>query len=62
MVRFDFELQSPASAEAVRTALLDFTERRPHLWRIQPAENGGSTHHIIWDRRSKTVFGKLFMD
>lgn len=121
MPRFEFELRSQATPEAVRAALLDFTERRPELWpglpassyevyevgdtwaeiregyrgpiwwreryhwptpdtvewtavesgfgapgslvvwRIQPGEDGGSTHHVIWDRRGKTVFGKLFM-
>jgi hypothetical protein len=121
VVRFDFEFRSPASPEAVRTALLDFTERRPQLWpglpadqyevyevgdtwaeiregyrgpiwwrerydwsvpgiirwtavdsgfgapgsyvvwRIESAEDGGSTHRITWDRRGRTVFGKLFI-
>ena len=119
--RFEFDLRSPASPEAVRAALLDFTERRPELWpglpadsyevyevgdtwaeiregyrgpiwwrerydwsapgtirwtavdsgfgtpgsyvlwTIEPADDGGSTHHIIWDRHGKTLFGKLFM-
>ncbi len=121
MVRFDFELRSQASPEAVRMALLDFTERRPQLWpglpadqyevyevgdtwaeiregyrgpiwwrerydwsapgiirwtavdsgfgalgssvvwRIESAEDGGSTHRISWDRRGRTAFGKLFI-
>lgn len=121
MVRFEFDLRSPASPQAVTGALLDFTDRRPDLWpglpadqyevyevgdtwaevregyrgpiwwrerydwsvpgvvrwtavdsgfgapgshvvwRIEPAEDGGSVHHITWDRRGKTVFGKLFM-
>ena len=28
---------------------------------IEPAEGGGSRLHITWDRRGKTVFGKLFV-
>jgi hypothetical protein len=28
---------------------------------IEPAEGGGSRLRIIWDRRGKTVFGKLFV-
>ncbi len=31
------------------------------VWRIESAEGGGSTHRIVWDRRGKTLFGKLFM-
>ena len=121
MPRFEFDLPSAASPEAVRAALLDFTERRPELWpglpadsyriyevgdtwaelregyrgpiwwrerydwsspriirwtaiesgfgmpgsyvewRMESVEGGGSRHHIVWDRRGKTVFGKLFM-
>lgn len=121
MVRFTFDLRTDAPPEAVRAALLDFSEHRPELWpglpadqyevyevgdtwaeiregyrgpiwwrerydwsvpgRIQwtavdsgfgrpgsyvvweiaPAEGGGSRHHITWDRRGKTVFGKLFI-
>ena len=121
MPRFEFDLSSQASPEAVRAALLDFTARRPDMWpglpaesyevyevgdtwaeiregyhgpiwwrerydwsvpgtiqwaavdsgfgtpgsyvvwRIEPTEDGGSAHHVIWDRRGKTVFGKLFM-
>jgi hypothetical protein len=38
VVRFDFELRSRASPEAVRTALLDFSERRPELWPGLPAD------------------------
>jgi len=29
------------------------------VWEIEPAEGGGSRLHITWDRRGKTVFGKL---
>jgi hypothetical protein len=121
MPRFEFDLRSPASPEAVRAALLDFSERRPQLWpglpadsyevyevgdtwaeiregyrgpiwwrerydwsepgairwaavdsgfgmpgsevswRIEPTNEGGSRHRITWDRRGRTVFGKLFM-
>ena len=121
MPRFEFDLRSQASPEAVRAALLDFSDRRPELWpglpadsyrvyevgdtwaevregyrgpiwwrerydwsvpdriqwtaidsgfgmpgsyviwRIEPAEAGGSRHHITWDRHGKTMFGKLFM-
>ena len=32
MARFDFDLRTGAAPEAVRAALLDFTERRPELW------------------------------
>ena len=113
-------MRSPASPEAVRAALLDFSEGRPELWpglpadqyevyevgdtwaeiregyrgpiwwrerydwsvpgriqwtavdsgfgkpgsyvvwEIEPAESGGSRHHITFDRRGRTVFGKLF--
>jgi hypothetical protein len=28
---------------------------------IEPAEGGGSTLHVTWDRRGKGVFGKLFV-
>jgi hypothetical protein len=31
------------------------------VWEIEPAEGGGSRHHITWDRRGKTAFGRLFM-
>ena len=121
MARFEFEMRSQASPEAVRDALLDFTERRTDLWpglpadqyevyetgdtwaeiregyrgpiwwrerydwsvpgriqwtavdsgfgtpgsyvvwEIEPAQGGGSTNHILWDRNGKTVFGKLFV-
>ena len=121
MARFEFEIRSQASPEAVRAALLDFSERRPELWpglpaeqyevyevgdtwaeiregyrgpiwwrerydrsvpgrirwtavdsgfgtsgsyvvwEIEPAAGGGSRHHIIWDRRGKSVFGKFFV-
>ena len=37
MPRFEFDLRSPASPEAVRAALLDFSERRPELWPGLPA-------------------------
>ena len=121
MPRFEFDLRSDASPEAVRAALLDFSERRPKqwpgppadqyevyevadtwaeiregfrgpiwwrerydwsapdkvrwtavdsgfgapgsyvVWHIEPAEGGGSRHHILWDRHGKTAFGKVFM-
>ena len=121
MARFEFHLSSEASPEAVRSALLEFSEHRPELWpglpadqyevyevgdaraeiregyrgpiwwrerydwsvpgtiqwdavdngfgapgsyvvwRLEPTEDGGSTHHIIWDRRGRTVFGRLFI-
>jgi hypothetical protein len=32
MARFQFDLPTEAAPEAVRTALLDFSERRPELW------------------------------
>lgn len=38
MARFQFDLRSQASPEAVRAALLDFTERRPELWPGLPAD------------------------
>ena len=38
MARFEFDLSSEASPEAVRTALLDFTARRPELWPGLPAD------------------------
>jgi hypothetical protein len=28
---------------------------------IQPAEGGGSTLHVTWERRGRGVFGKLFV-
>ena len=31
------------------------------VWRIEPVEGGGSTHNIVWDRRGRTVFGKVFI-
>jgi Polyketide cyclase / dehydrase and lipid transport len=37
--RFEFDLPSAASPEAVRAALLDFTERRPELWPGLPADS-----------------------
>jgi hypothetical protein len=121
VARFEFDIHSQASPEAVRAALLDFSERRPELWpglpadqyevyevgdtwaeiregyrgpiwwrerydwsvpgriqwtavdsgfgmpgsyvvcEIEPAEGGGSRLHITWDRRGKTVFGRLFV-
>jgi hypothetical protein len=121
VARFEFRLHTDASPEAVRAALLDFSDRRPEIWpglpadsyevyevgdtwaeiregyrgpiwwrerydwsapdRIQwtavdsgfgmpgsnviwttePSEGGGSTVHITWDRRGKTMFGKLFI-
>jgi hypothetical protein len=39
MPRFEFDLRSSASPEAVRAALLDFTERRPELWPGLPADS-----------------------
>jgi polyketide cyclase/dehydrase/lipid transport protein len=32
MARIEFDIRTDASAEAVRAALLDFSERRPELW------------------------------
>lgn len=121
MARFEFHLSSAASPEAVRAALLDFTDRRPALWpglpadayevyevgdtwaeiregyrgpiwwrerydwsvpgtvrwtaldsgfgttgsyvvwTMEPADGGGSTHHIIWNRSGRTAFGKVFV-
>jgi hypothetical protein len=121
MARFVFDLRTDASPEAVRTALLDFSESRPGRWPglppdqyevygvgdtwaeiregyrgpiwwreryewsasgpvvctavdsgfgatgsfvrwdIGPADGGGSRVHIIWDRRGKTLFGRLFV-
>jgi hypothetical protein len=121
VARFEFTLSSRASPDAVRAALLDFSDRRPELWpglpreqyevyevgdtwaeiregyrgpiwwrerydwsepgiirwtavdsgfgapgsdvvwRMEPTEGGGSTHHITWDRRGKTLFGKVFV-
>ena len=31
------------------------------VWEIEPADGGGSRLHIIWDRRGKTLFGKVFV-
>jgi hypothetical protein len=28
---------------------------------IEPADGGGSTLHVSWDRRGKNLFGKLFV-
>ena len=39
MPRFEFDLRSQASPEAVSAALLDFTERRPELWPGLPADS-----------------------
>ena len=121
MAHFEWVLSSEASPEAVRAALLDFSERRPEkwpglpadqykvyevgdtwaeiregyrgpiwwrerydwsapdairwsavdsgfgmpgssvVWRIEPAEGGGSMHHITWDRQGRTAFGKVFI-
>jgi hypothetical protein len=121
VARFEFDIRTDAPPEAIRSALLDFSERRPELWpglppaqyevyevgdtwaeiregyrgpiwwrerydwsvpgriewtavdsgfgmpgsyvvwEIEPAEGGGSRHHIIWDREGKSVFGKLFV-
>ena len=121
VARFEFDLRSQASREAVRAALLDFSDRRPDqwpglppdqyevyevgdtwaeiregyrgpiwwrerydwsvpgtirwtavdsgfgapgsyvIWEIEPEQGGGSRNHITWDRRGRTVFGKLFM-
>ena len=38
MARFEFEMRSRASPEAIRAALLDFTERRPRFWPGLPAD------------------------
>jgi len=118
--RFEFVLSTTAPVEEVRSALLDFTERRPELWPGLPEDqykvyevgdtwaevregyrgpiwwrerydwsvpgtirweavdsgfgaagssvvwkmeqgHGGSMHRITWDRRGKTLFGRLFM-
>ncbi len=32
MARFEFDVRSDASPDAVRAALLDFSDRRPELW------------------------------
>ena len=121
MARFVFDLRTYASPEAVRRALLDFSESRPNLWPglppdqyevyevgdtwaeiregyrgpiwwreryewsvsgpvsctavdsgfgapgsfvqwdIDPVDGGGSAVHIVWDRRGKTLFGRLFV-
>ena len=39
MPRFEFDLHSTASPEAVRAALLDFTEHRPESWPGLPADS-----------------------
>ena len=121
VARLEFDIRTAATPEAVRAALLDFSDRRPELWpglprdqyeiyevgdtwaevregfrgpiwarerydwsvpgRIEwttgdsgfatpgsrvvtdlaPAEGGGSTLHITWERRGKGLFGKLFV-
>lgn len=38
MARIDFDLRTAAPPEAIRAALLDFTERRPQLWPGLPAD------------------------
>jgi hypothetical protein len=38
VARIDFDLRSAAPPEAIRAALLDFTERRPQLWPGLPAD------------------------
>lgn len=30
------------------------------VWEIEPAHGGGSIVHVIFDRRGRTLFGKLF--
>jgi hypothetical protein len=32
VARFDFDMRSEAGPDAVRAALLDFTDHRPELW------------------------------
>ena len=121
MVRFIFHLRTDAPPEAVRAALLDFSERRPERWPGLPRDQyevyeigetwaeiregyrgpiwwrerydwstpgrvvwtavdsgfgapgsrvvvdieavayDGSAVRVTWDRRGKTVFGKLFI-
>jgi len=121
VARIEFDIRTDAPPDAVRAALLDFSERRPELWPglppdqydvyelgdtwaeiregyrgriwvrerydwsapgkvcftvvdsgfakpggsvvvdIEPAGGSGSTLHIIWIRRGKGVFGKLFV-
>ena len=116
MARIEFDIPTDAPADAIRAALLDFSQRRPELWpglppdqyevyevgdtwaeiregyrgpiwvrerydwstpgrvaftavdsgfatpgsyvvvEIEPAEGGGSTLHITWDRRGKGMF------
>jgi hypothetical protein len=38
MTRIDFDIRADAPPEAVREALLDFSERRPELWPGLPAD------------------------
>jgi hypothetical protein len=38
VARIEFDLRTDASPEAVRTALLDFSPRRPELWPGLPAD------------------------
>jgi hypothetical protein len=121
VARIEFDIRADVPPDAVREALLDFSERRPELWpglpadqyevyevgetwaevregyrgriwvrerydwsvpgavrftvvdsgfakrgsyvvvEIEPAGVGGSTLHVIWVRRGKGVFGKLFV-
>ena len=120
MAQVEFNIRTDAPPDAVRAALLDFSERRPELWPglprdqyviyevtdtwaeiregykgpiwvrehyewstgrveftvidsgfakagsyvvvdIKPAEGGGSTLQITWDRRGKGLFGKVFV-
>jgi hypothetical protein len=38
VARFQFDIRSKASPDAIRAALLDFSERRPELWPGLPAD------------------------
>ena len=53
-----------AQPDAIRWAAVEsgFGTPGSHVvWKMEPAERGGSTHHIVWDRHGRTLFGKLFM-
>jgi hypothetical protein len=39
VARFEFDIASQARPEAIRAALLDFSERRPELWPGLPADS-----------------------
>ena len=30
-------------------------------WEISAGDEGGSKHHVVWDRHGRTAFGRLFM-